>query len=345
MTYRYKQMLTLAQKVTWKLGDASLRLIKPYWLRTRTIWKGNRKVMNPAETGRPGLVSIVLTTLNGARYLREAVDSCLGQTYENIELIMIDGGSTDGTLDILATYDDPRMRIIHQENNVGKLPGAINLGLDNARGAYLTWMQDDSIYHEKAIEKMVAHLEANPKVGQVYADYWEIDAEGAVKKILQAREPEEFLEALGDPAGVCFMIRRSVREAVGPHDVTTYPSQDYDYRMRIALQFPSLHLREPLYSWRLHDISLTGRLGWVALARKDIEIRVKLGLATPQKAQRLLAEIDIAYAFECYKSNHYLQVPALVWSGLKRYPRYALNRGVWSILARSMGHLISSRAT
>ena len=301
--------------------------------------------MNPIEAGCPGLVSIVLTTLNGARYLREAVDSCLGQTYENIELIMVDGGSTDGTLDILANYDDPRMRIIHQENNVGKLPGAINLGLDNARGEYLTWMQDDSIYHEKAIETMVAHLQSNPEVGQVYADFWEIDAEGKIKRVIQTRDPEDFLENLGDPAGVCFMIRRSVREAVGPHDVTAYPTQDYDYRLRIALQFPSLHIHEPLYYWRLHDVSLTGRLGWVALARKDIEIRVKLGLATPQKAQRLLAEIDIAYAFECYQNGQLEEVPALVWSGLRRDPGYVLNRGIWSILAKSLGHLISSRAT
>src|SRR5437016_3657116 len=89
------------------------------------------------------LVSIVLTTLNGARYLRESIDSCLGQTYRNIELIVVDGGSTDGTLDIVASYYDPRLRLIHQEHNEGKLPGAINLGLADARGELLTWMQDD----------------------------------------------------------------------------------------------------------------------------------------------------------------------------------------------------------
>lgn len=301
--------------------------------------------MNEVNFSCTGLVSIVLTTLNGARYLREAVDSCLGQTYENIELIMVDGGSTDGTLEILATYDDPRMRIIHQENNIGKLPGAINLGLENARGEYLTWMQDDSFYQKNAIELMVTQLVANPEIGQVYADYWEIDADGVANKILKAREPEEFLKALGDPAGVCFLIRRAVREAVGPHDVTTYPSQDYDYRLRIALQFSSLHIHEPLYSWRLHDTSLTGRLGWVTLARKDVEIREKLGLATPQKAQRLLAEIEVAYAFDRYQQGELKEVPALIWSGLKRDPSYALNRGVWSILAKSLGHIVSSQAS
>ena len=308
------------------------------------ILEGSRKIMNPIETGNPGLVSIVLTTLNGARYLREAVDSCLGQTYENIELIMVDGGSTDGTLDILATYDDPRMRIIHQENNTGKLPGAINLGLHHAQGEYLTWMQDDSIYHEKAIETMVTHLEANPNVGHVYADFWEIDAYGEIKRIIQTREPEEFLKELGDPAGVCFMIRRSVREAIGSHDVTAYPTQDYDYRMRIALQFPSLHIHEPLYYWRLHPYSLTGSRPWTVDAHNDIKIRVKLGLSTLQEAQRLHAKIDIAYAFDRYQHGQLKEVPVLIWSGLRRDPNHALNRGVWSILVKSLGHIIFSKS-
>lgn len=302
-----------------------------------------RKSMNFAQTEHHDLVSIILTTLNGARYLREAVDSCLRQTYSNIELIMVDGGSTDDTLDILATYDDSRMRIIHQENNAGKLPGAINLGLDNARGEFLTWMQDDSIYHDEAIEKMVSSLKANPEIGQVYTDFWEIDADGKVNKVIQTREPEDFLKFLGDPAGVCFMIRRSVREAVGPHDVTSYPTQDYDYRLRIALKFPSLHIHEPLYYWRLHPYSLTGSRSWTIDAYNDIRIREKLGLSTAKQAKHLRASIDIAYAFERYQNNQWEKVPTLVWSGIKQDPIYAFNRGVWSIFAKSVGRIISRR--
>src|SRR5574338_94197 len=128
--------------------------------------------MHPPESGSPGLVSIVLTTLNGAHYLRESIDSCLGQTYTNIELIVVDGGSTDGTLEILATYDDSRLRVIHQLNNEGKLSGAINLGLAHAKGEYLTWHQDDSYYALQAVEKMVECLEKNPEIGPVYTDWW-----------------------------------------------------------------------------------------------------------------------------------------------------------------------------
>lgn len=290
------------------------------------------------------LVSIVLTTLNAGRYLQEALNSCLNQTHGNIELIVVDGGSIDGTLDILASYDDPRMRVIHQIDNDGKLPGAINLGLEQARGEYLTWMQADSIYDLHAIETMVAALEQYPEIGQVYADFYEIDVDGNVVQMHKTREPEEFLHVLGDPAGVCFLIRQSVRAAVGPHDVTAYPSQDYDYRMRIALQFLSLHIHEPLYYWRYHGSSLTGQFGWVALAKRDVAIRLKLGLDTPEQARHRSGEIDMAYAFECYQKGKHGQVLRPLLSGFRQNPgKWTRNRGVWVIAGISLWQGLASR--
>ena len=288
------------------------------------------------KTNSNPLVSIVLTTLNCARFLREAVDSCINQTYRNLELIIVDGGSTDGTLEILTSYQDPRIRTINQKYNFGKLPGALNLGLDNALGEYLSWMQGDSIYHPKAIYKMVDCLQIHPDVGQVYTDFWQTNELGEIEKTIQTREPEEFLKVLGDPAGVCFMIRRSVRNVVGPHDVDAYPSHDYDYRMRIAMQFNSLHIHEPLYYWRLHHKSLSGTIPWTFSARTDLRIRQKLGISTPHQAQHDLATIDIADAFENYQQHHHRVVPALVLTGIKRDFRFLTNRGVWSIFLRSI---------
>jgi len=283
-----------------------------------------------------------LTVLNVAPYLRFAIDSCLQQTYPNIELIIVDGGSTDGTLEIIATYSDPRIRLIHQTGNVGKLPGAINLGLANARGQYLTWMQGDSIYHPQAIEKMVQCLNEHPEVGHVYADYWVIDAHGAVVRVVQTCPPEKIIQAKSDPCGVCFMIRRSVREIIGPHDVDAYPTQDYDYRMRIAMRFQSFHISEPLYYWRLHPNSLTGSRPWIIDAKNDVRIRGKLGLADEKQRRRELAEIDMAYAFECYQRGMWAEVPGLVCAAMKGNPDYVLNRGVWAILFKSLSRRIKN---
>jgi glycosyltransferase involved in cell wall biosynthesis len=289
------------------------------------------------------LVTIVLTTLNAARYLRQSVDSCLGQTYSNIELIVVDGGSTDGTLEILAEYWDPRMRLILQRGNIGKLPGAINLGIDQARGNNLTWMQADSTYHPQAIAKMVEGLVNHPNVGHVYADYWVIDSRGAILKVVQTCEPEEILNAKDDPCGVCFMIRKTTRELVGPHDVDAYPTQDYDYRLRIAMKTQSLHINEPLYYWRLHPDSLTGSRPWTIDAKNDVRIRMKLGLSRPKQARLEIAEIDMAWAFECYQTKEYGEVAKYVWLSLRRNPRYLLNRGVLAILGKSFSRLFKSQ--
>lgn len=283
------------------------------------------------------LVSIILTTLNGARFLRESIDSCLGQTHSSIELIVVDGGSTDGTLDIVAGYAaDPRVRLIHQQDNAGRLPGAINLGLDAAVGDYLTWTQDDCRYQPEAIARMLAVLEADPACGQVYADFWEIDALGDVVSTHTPCEPDEILSARHDPLGVCFLIRRSVRQAVGPHDPWSYPCQDFDYRLRIAKRFPSRRLPEALYAWRSHGDSLTGRLGWPALARKDVEIRLRHGLLAPNERGRELAGIDAAEAFEAYGAGRWSLVPRLALRAAMRHPAYLSNRGLWSIAIRSV---------
>lgn len=287
------------------------------------------------------LVSIVLTTLNAAQFLRELVDSCLNQAYPHIELIAVDGGSTDGTLEILKEYNDLRISIINQVDNAGKLPGAINLGLEHAHGEYLTWMQADSIYHPQAIEIMQDALENHPEVGQVYADFFEIDTQGQITRTIHNREPEEFLDNIGDPAGVCFLIRRKVREIVGVHNLDAFPSQDYDYRMRIAMQFPSLHIKQPLYYWRSHVDLLTGKLGWVELAKKDVDIRLNLGLDTPVSARRRFSEIDMAYAFECYQNGNFAAVPRLVINGIAANISYIFNRGVWSILLRSYWRILA----
>lgn len=285
------------------------------------------------------LVSIVLTTLNGARYIQQSIDSCLGQTYRDIELIVVDGGSTDGTVEILDHCNDIRMRVIHQKDNAGKLPGALNLGLGVARGNYLTWTQDDCYYAPDAIEKMVRLLEERPDINQVYTDWWLMRATGDPEWI-HVRPPSELSTAKSDLVGVSFLMRRRVREVIGEHSIDAYPSQDYDYRMRVAQRFESERIQEPLYFYRLHSASLTGRLGWPALARKDAEIRLRLGLTTTSDMRRELAEVDIAEAFERYQRGQFAEVPSLVWSGLQRDPRCGLNRGVWAIWLKSLGTVI-----
>src|SRR3989304_1114440 len=102
-------------------------------------------------------VSIVLPTYNGARYIRQSIDSCVHQTYRNIELIIVDDASTDNTPEIIASYKDERIKYFRHEKNMG-LPHALNAGFAEANGDCLTWTSDDNYYAKEAIEKMLSFL-------------------------------------------------------------------------------------------------------------------------------------------------------------------------------------------
>ena len=97
--------------------------------------------------------SIVLPVFNGDRYLQQALESCLQQTHRNLEILVVDDGSTDGTADIIAEQAarDPRIISIQNDQNLG-LPSALNIGFARAKGEFLTWTSHDNFYESNAIE-------------------------------------------------------------------------------------------------------------------------------------------------------------------------------------------------
>src|SRR6476660_8627759 len=107
-------------------------------------------------------ISVILPTHNGTRYLREAIESCLCQTHESWELIIVDDASTDDTPRIIADYaaGDGRIRTIRNARNL-RLPASLNVGFSHARGKFLTWTSDDNCYRRQALGEMLAFLEEN----------------------------------------------------------------------------------------------------------------------------------------------------------------------------------------
>ncbi len=111
------------------------------------------ELMNP-------LVSVIIPVYNVKPYLREALDSVIGQTYRNTEIIIIDDGSTDGSENICDEYtSDPRVTVIHQIN--GGLSNARNVGLDLAKGNYLCFLDSDDAYHSTFVEKMLGKAQSS----------------------------------------------------------------------------------------------------------------------------------------------------------------------------------------
>ena len=130
------------------------------------------------------LVSIVLPTHNRANLLPKSIDSVLAQTYSHWELIVVDDGSNDATLEVVGKYNDPRIHCVSQVNR--GLPGARNTGIAMARGQYLAFLDADDAYHAEKLKWHVEHLETEPEVGLSYASRVEVDGEGKPCWLLRA---------------------------------------------------------------------------------------------------------------------------------------------------------------
>lgn len=200
------------------------------------------------------LVSIILPTYNGSRYIRQSIDSCLGQTYKNLELIIVDDCSSDGTADIVKSYFDPRIKYVKHEKNL-KLPWALNTGFKNAKGDYLTWTSDDNFYAPEAIATMVLVLEEKQEVGFIYTNYYIVDEAGKI--IGRQKVPSPKIVERYNCVGACFLYRRIVYKQVGEYDPDFYFAEDYEYWLRIKSQFKLHKLNQFLYYYRHHKDSLT----------------------------------------------------------------------------------------
>lgn len=202
------------------------------------------------------LVTIVLPTFNRAGMLGGALDSCLAQTWRNLEIIVVDDASTDGTAGVVEERSrrDERVRYIRNPEN-RRLPGSLNVGFAASRGDYLTWTSDDNLYRPMAIERMVRGLQSHPGTSLVYADYTLIDEKDVEGERVCVRPVEDILSA--SIIGACFLYTRAVHEDIGPYNEDLFLVEDYEYFLRICCRFRAAPLHEDLYLYRNHPDSLT----------------------------------------------------------------------------------------
>lgn len=204
------------------------------------------------------LVSVILPVYNGGKYLEQSMRSVLDQTYKNLELIIVNDASTDNSLYIAQNLarDDSRIRIITNPENL-KLAKSLNKGFENANGEYYTWTSDDNYYDISAIEKMVNYLEENRDSCMVCCDFIrknEITNEEEVVKLNIS--PEEMIYA--NCIGPCFLYRKDIVDKIGKYNPKEFLVEDYDYWLRMMLKGNISHISEVLYTYRIHQSSLTG---------------------------------------------------------------------------------------
>lgn len=224
--------------------------------------------------GDPGLplVSVVTPSYNQGRYLRATIASVLGQGYPNLEYIIVDGGSTDESLEIVRSFaGEPRLRWLSEPDRGQS--DAINKGWARARGQVLAWLNSDDTYLPGAVAGQVRALLEHPEAGGVYADALYTDADGRPLTRIYGRPyaPQALLR-LEIPAQPTVFLRRDLVARVGPLSLERRYSMDSDYWARCARVAPFVQARGLVATYRLHAASKTvGQTGgfyreWLAIA-------------------------------------------------------------------------------
>ena len=204
------------------------------------------------------LVSIVTPSYNQGEFLEEAIRSVLDQDYEPIEYLVVDGGSTDGSAEIVRRYAD-RLAWWTSEPDSGQV-AALNSGFAHTQGEYLGWLNSDDTLLPGAVSAMVAELERDPSLVLVYGDALYTDAGSRQTGPLPSRpwEPERMVRrADNHVVQPSSLWRRSAWEAAGPLNERGYYFFDFEFFLRISALGPVKRIEMPLATYREHAGSKT----------------------------------------------------------------------------------------
>ncbi|MGB2890207.1 MAG: glycosyltransferase [Candidatus Acidiferrales bacterium] len=215
-------------------------------------------------------VSVVIPTYNSAAFLEEAIQSVLGQTYSDFEVVVVDDGSTDGTEYVVRSFGD-RVSYLKQDNR--GVSAARNHGIQKSQGNYVAFLDSDDFWLPGKLAEQIPLLDRDAELGLVYSD-WRVTSEKGVL------EPS-YLSNLAPASGYVFdelvrsgfiltsgtVVRRSCLDDVGDFDETLSIAQDYDLWLRICYRWKIALVNKPLVIKRSWDGSLSSNLPKTAAER------------------------------------------------------------------------------
>ena len=285
-------------------------------------------------------VTVLMPVYNGERYLREAMESVLGQTFSDFEFLIVDDGSTDSTAGIIRSFNDGRIRLLQNPERL-KLSGALNRGLDEARGEYVARMDADDISLPQRLEVQTAFMDRHKGMG-LCGSWVKMFGSGRETRYKAPVGYESVrAKALFDNPFVhpSVMIRKNLfaRHRLR-FDGHYYPTEDFELWARAVQLFPCDNIDAVLLRYRIHPGSMT-RSDWSRMDAKSLIIvgRELKALGLDPSAEQLLFHRHIGreMSYQCQdraeiiRAEGWLHDLAEVNRGKRRYDEEAL-KGVIS---------------
>ncbi len=207
----------------------------------------------------PIKVSVMMPVYNRERYVGEAIESILSQTFTNFELIIVDDGSTDNSLNIINSFSDKRIRVYQNDQNSG-IGYTRNRLLELSKGQYLAVLDSDDVAFPNRLEEQVSFLDANEDYGLVGSWAELIDENSRpLKKYYRYKENEEIYSILffhNFFAHSSVMMRSKIIPFLKYNSEYT-PAEDYELFIRIAEKSKVCNLQKPLVKYRIHDMNIS----------------------------------------------------------------------------------------
>ncbi len=297
------------------------------------------------------MITVLMPVHNGAEYLRASVESILGQTCRNFELLVVNDGSTDGTPELLSRFaaDDPRVHVIGGAERLG-FSGALNLGLTQARGALIARMDADDIALPDRLAIQSDFLHTFPEVGLCGG---RVQAFGLRKGTFHCpplTTEETLCYSLFDNpfAHPTIMLRRELVTRHGLRfDPAFCPSDDYELWSRCVRLFPCANINRVLLHYRVHAKSMS-EADWSEMDRLATRIAARelaeLGLPTDDETTRFHRNLGRGRCFpirqrdELIRGEQWLQALLAANTNRERYPMATFRRTVGDIWFRACYH-------
>ncbi len=258
------------------------------------------------------LVSVVIPAYNSARTVEKAVASALEQTFDDIEVIVVDDGSTDGTAGVIQRIDDDRVRLVSRPN--GGAAAARNTGIEASVGTYVALLDADDLWVSAKLERQLAVLENRPGVHAVQCGAFFVDDELQLLSVERCRPSRDaLLETLqfeNLPATMStFVIRREMFEAMGTFDTSLVILEEWDMAIKVSRHCNLVSIEEPLVLYRVHPGNRS----------RDVDIHIDPG-------QRILARLfddpDLPQSVRAHKRMIYGRFYTSLAGGALRAKRW-----------------------